>query len=273
MSRILSENKFKYAVLKGSFLIPFMYEPGIRTSNDIDILINKSDVSLLQELLKSEDFVQGYFRDGEIIPASRREIIDSLMNNGETIPFMKMINNELLTMDINFSLDFKADNKIVGDILTDCVDMVKDEINLKTLNPVDFIIHLCCHLYKEATTYDWVIRRRDLMLYKFSDINLFLHKYSDEKYLSLLADRIKQFNVEKECYYTFENSAIIYPQIRNIFKFNEFINDIKPDNLDFMKQIIYPREKRLFKYDMDFVDWFFCDNRIKALNEIKYEET
>ena len=48
---------------------------------------------------------------------------------------------------------------------------------------------------------------------------------------------------------------------------------LKPNNYNFMKQIIYPRKKRLFKYDMDFVDWFFCDNRIKALNQIKYEET
>lgn len=274
LSRILSAAEVEYALLKGAYLTPFLYSFGERTSNDIDILTNRENLSKIQQLLQDEGFIQGMLVSSKHVrPATRKEIIESRMNNGETIPFLKEIDGNWLEVDINLSLDFKptGNRQIVTDMLSSSICVSKDALQFNTLNHCDFLIHLCCHLYKEATTYDWVIRRRDLMLYKFSDINVFTHKHGNEKYFNIIAERIKLFGLERECYYTFENASIIYPSINKIEGFIKLKEEITPNNLAFMTQIVWPREKRLFQHSMKFVDWFFCDNRIAMLEEIPYE--
>lgn len=101
---------------------------------------------------------------------------------------------------------------------------------------------------------------------------MFICKYGTTEYFSILTEQIKKYGLEKECYYTFENASVIYPALNEIDDFLKVKESIKPEKLDLMKQIIYPREKKLFKYDMSFTDWFFCPDRISQLEEIPYEE-
>lgn len=274
-TEILSKVDINYALLKGAFLSTVLYAEGTRTSNDIDILVEGKDVGIIQNLLTENGFTQGKYNriQNEIIKASRREIVESRMNFGETIPFVKMVDGYPFEIDINFSVDFKPgdDRNIVKELLSDTVLVPLKNYRFNTLSMVNFIIHLCCHLYKEATTYDWVCSGRDLMLYKFSDINVFLHRYVDQKFFDDLVNRIQLFHVERECYYTFHNSAIIYPRLNNIDGFVIALEQIKPKNMDFMKQIIYPRERKLFEYNVDFMEWCHCPNRIALLEEVAYE--
>ncbi len=274
VNNILANAEFDYSLLKGSFLSTNLYKSGQRVSNDFDILISPESISRLQKLLIDNGFVQGGVNSSnEIVPATRREILESRLNFGQTVPFVKIIENSPLIIDINFSLDFKASaNNIVGEFLNDIVIATFENVRFKTLSPIKFLLHLACHLYKESTTYYWVARRRDLMLYKFCDIYMFINKFGTIEYFSDLIEQIKKYNFEKECYYTFENSSIIYPALNKIDGFLKVKESIKPENLDFMKQIVYPREKKLFKYDMSFTDWFFCPDRVSQLEEIPYEE-
>ena len=39
-----------------------------------------------------------------------------------------------------------------------------------------------------------------------------------------------------------------------------------------MNQIVFPSEKKLYQYNMGFIDWFFCDNRTKCLEEIENDK-
>ena len=276
LSPILQNADFPYALLKGAFLTLFLYPKGHRTSNDIDVLISNENVSTLQSLLLQNGFTQGHVSksSGEVVPASRKEIIESKMNYGETVPFIKLMEGYPLEVDINFSLDYKPskEKNIISEMLSKAIFVEKDGICFKTLNHKDFLIHLCCHLYKEATTYDWIKWRNDLMLYKFSDINVFLHEYGCEKFFLELDNRIKHFALEKECYYTFEISSTIYPDLNDVNGFARLKESIKPNDLQFMTQVIYPMEKKRFQYSMKFIDWFLCPNRIMELEEIPYEE-
>lgn len=274
LASVLSIANFDYSLLKGAFLSTNLYEPGQRVSNDFDLLISSSDLSKLQKLLINYGFVQGKVNFyNEIIPAERREILALRMNYGQTVPFVKNVENSPLIIDINFSLDFKAPvNNIVESFLNNTIFVNFEDVCFKTLEPVRFLLHLSCHLYKEATTYDWVAHRRDLMLYKFCDIYMFIHKYGTTEYFSALIKQIKKYGLEKECYYTFENASVIYPALNEIDGFSKVKESIKPERMDFMKQIIYPREKKLFKYEMSFTDWFFCPDRVSQLEEIPYEE-
>ena len=269
LSGLLSSCKFRYALLKGAFLTTQLYKKGHRTSNDIDILINKEDITELQELLKNNGFVQGKYDliNKVIVPASRKEIINSRMNYGETIPFLKLISGNLLEVDINFSVDYKPseDNSIVSELLNSIIKIPVGNTYFYTLDSTEFLIHLCCHLYKEATTYNWVKTQRDLMLYKFSDINVFLHKFASADFFEKLRLKIKELGLEKSCYYTFENSSVIYPNLNKIVGFEDFKNMIRPEDTGFMKEIVNPQEKCTLYYDMDFRDWFACENRAEKL--------
>ncbi|MCM1535224.1 MAG: nucleotidyltransferase family protein [Clostridium sp.] len=93
ISQIMKDVDFGYALLKGAFLNTCVYEKGMRTSNDIDILIEEENVSRCQDILTQNGFIQGEFvSETEIMPATRKDIIFAKLNFGETIPFVKMQN-------------------------------------------------------------------------------------------------------------------------------------------------------------------------------------
>lgn len=272
ISKILKDVKFKYALLKGAFLITKLYVQGMRTANDIDILIRQEDVDECQNILKDNGFVQGWYQKPfGIIYAHRKDIIQSRINNGETVPFVKLHNGKVITIDLNFSVDYKpeSENKVVCEFLSNTSYTNVDEAQFLTLDKVDFLIHLCCHLYKEATTYNWVLNNNDMKLYKFCDINFFLKKYLNEEFINKLSKRIIDLDLQKECYYALENTGTIYPSLFEKKIFYNVIESIKPHNTDFMKQIIWPSKKKIYKYDMTFEEWFMCDDKINNLIEVK----
>lgn len=268
LCEVLQHADFKYALLKGAYLNTLVYDAGMRTSNDIDILVAEEDISRCQCLLKEHGFVQGnYTEDEGIVEAARRDIIMSKMNYGETIPFVKLWEGEPLLIDLNFSIDFKpeSETEIVKKLLLCTEEAVFQNCRFSMLNQVDFLIHLCCHLYKEATTFDWVRRRSDLQLYKFSDLNVMIHTAFDSIYTGKLIDRIRLLELQKECYYALYYTGQIYGRVWENKSYREVLRKIKPGNTDFMKQIVDPAENRTYCFREDFVEWFALPDRPAAL--------
>jgi len=262
---------FDYAFLKGTWLSLELYSDCERTSKDFDILINSKDISKLQGILLSCGYIQGWASSDycSIVPATRRQIIESRLNYGETVPFVKLVGGISVSVDINFSVDFKPDegNGLVQKLLSRVEEYKNADFSFMTLSSVDFFIHLCCHLFKEATTYDWVVDRRDLELYKFNDISMFLQKKGDEKFFKELMIKVKEYGVENECYFSLKNTLYIFPKLETIKGVKEFLNEIEPNNLKFMKEIIYPRSQKVYFYSEEFLDWFMSNNRISLLQE------
>lgn len=265
-AEILNDFDFPYAVLKGARLV-YEYPDGLRTSNDLDILINQQDITDLSVRLKSAGYIQGYVRNGKAVPASRKDILSSRLNRGETVPFIKRISeNSFNEIDINFSIDYKAkqSSTAVRQLLEEIKPM---EIGrgqmLMTLSDADFIIHLCTHLYKEATTYKWVEMGRDLSIYKFSDIYLLLSKYLDKSLSEKLISRIYFCGLQKECYFAIYLTSVLFP-IENEY-LNLVLNAIRPENISYISEIIDPAEGKTYEYNMPFVDWLFCADRCAAL--------
>lgn len=268
---ILQNADFAYALLKGAYLLS-VYPEGLRTSNDLDILICQKDISKLEILLKSAGFQQGHIRNGEFAPASRAEILSSRMNRGETVPFIRQVllpGMDYLEIDINFSMDFKArqEKDTVAALLEKAEPWIETGgLRLSTLSPVDFLIHLCCHLYKEAVVYAWVEMERDLSLYKFADIYLLLDKWTDSKFYPGLAARIKQCGLERECYYallrTKELFGIESPALDGL------LAEIRPGSTRYLTEIIRPDQHKIYRYDEAFTEWLFISGRKGYLHEI-----
>lgn len=263
---------FPYAMLKGALLVQ-IYPKGLRTSNDLDILLDHKDITALSNILKDAGFSQGNIRNGDFVPATRSEIISSRMNRGETVPFIKKVNlpkMPYLELDINFSLDYKAigNSEEVDIFLEGRKPLIQNK--LFTLAPDDFLIHLCVHLFKEATVINWVEMGRDLSLYKFCDIYLFVDRYMNTQFSEEIKNAVFKYGLQKECYYAFYHTQKLF-DIQN-YNFDQLINSIKPKDVTFMNEIIVPRDEKVYTYKMNFEDWIFCSNRKGHLNGITNDE-
>lgn len=268
LGELLENNSCKYAMLKGAYLCK-LYPDGFRTSSDIDLLIHPKDVTKIGDVLSGSGFIQGNVRDGNFRAASRREIIESRMTRGEIVPYIKEVNlpgMRFLEVDINLSFDYKpSDPNLLIDIIgNSCVKELGD-LQVRTLRDDDFFVHLCSHLYKEATTLAWIEMMRDMTLYKYLDIYMMSYDL-DEKELDFLFNRAKQFGMEKIC-------AFAILQMSKLFDFNNtyaisISEKILKDDPEFIHKIVDPKGKKMYSYaEKDIVERFFSNNRKELLSE------
>lgn len=271
VSELLSDVKAKYAFLKGALLC-YIYPKGYRTSNDIDILVAPEDVSLIGEILLENGFIQGNIKNDVFIPATRKEIIESKMMRGETVPYIKKVDLpglKYVEIDINFSLDYKTnEDTILYEVLNNTVYKEIDDFRIKTLNDFDFIIHLCSHLYKEATTLPWIKMKRDMSLYKYCDIYMLLDSMTDvEK--NILYERSTNLGLDKILGF-----AII--QVSELFETEEdslYLLSKKSfaDDENFLHKVIAPSDKQILQYrEKNLINRFFENDRLSLL-EVIYE--
>ena len=270
LSSALEEHKTKYAMLKGAMLCGF-YPRGYRTSNDIDLLVAPENVSVIGQALSEAGFRQGHIRNGAFTPATRREIIDSKMNRGETIPYILEVDlpfMHYLEVDINFSLDYKNSNpSIIRQMLQRAIDYrITNDIRIRTLEQTDFFIHLCSHLYKEATTLPWVKMNRDLTLYKFCDIYLELCVFCNTD-IDKVFERAKELDIADICACVILWSEQLIPA-NNTYSVE--LSEAQLANNPALPNIVFdPAGKKQYRYtESDIRKRFFASNRKKLLTEV-----
>ncbi len=268
LSDVLSEYSGNIAMLKGAFLCAH-YPEGYRTSNDIDLLALPEDVTEIGEILTKAGFKQGNIRNDEFVHASRREIIESKMMRGETVPFIKEVDlpfMKYLEVDINFSLDYKpGDNAMLKNILENSCVIEQQETRIPTLSKEDFFIHLCAHLHKEATTLPWIEMHRDMTLYKYCDIYMLLSEMTDTDIEAVFA-RAKELGMEKICAYAILETVGLFDMENT--KAEQISKEIVSEESDFILQVIDPKEKgKLFYQTADVTERFFMTDRARDLKE------
>lgn len=269
LSLVFKDIPVRYALLKGAYLCS-LYPVGLRTSNDVDVLISKEHTGIVSDRLLAHGFKQGNIRNGVFVQATRAEIISSKMNRGETVPFILEMNKphmRYLEVDLNFSLDFQAKSGLetVDAMLNRTIpDIHTEKGSLYTLCSDDFVSHLCAHLYKEATTYPWVAMNRDLSLYKFSDLYLMCENHLID--WERLGQRVTELGLEKECYYSFRNLAVLYEIADEGME--KMLAGLSLEDTSFMQTIYRPENKMTYRHDMNYVDWFFHPNRVNQLKAV-----
>ena len=274
LSGILENCNCKVAMLKGAYLCNH-YPEGYRTSNDIDLLVSPKDVTEIGNLLIRAGFKQGNIRNGEFIPATRKEIIESKMMRGETIPYIKKVDlpfMKFFEIDINFSLDYKNNNSnVLADMLSKVRIKSENGISIPTLADPDFFIHLCAHLCKEATTLPWIEMHRDMTLYKYCDIYMLLSEMTDTQ-LQEIFSRATELGMERVCAYSILETMELF-DIDNTFAYEISCTALKDDQ-NFRLRVVSPKDKKVFMYQTtDATQRFFMESRADDLKEVdSYEK-
>lgn len=266
VSEILRSIGAPYALLKGAYLCSW-YPEGYRTSNDIDVMIKPGDVTLFSAALKNAGFEQGYIKGGKFVPATRQEIISSKMTRGETVPFIKRVDlpfMKYLEVDLNFSLDYKnSDTCVLNYMLDNSVVLPVKDFNIKTLDKLSFILHLCAHLYKEATTLPWIKMKRDMTLYKYLDIYALLNTLNSKEEESLIA-LAEKYNMVLEFCYCIKSVLALFPA-----RSEELEHYLSEHNCEALDIVIAPEEKKTYRYaESDPKKRFFNSNRASLLVEV-----
>lgn len=265
---ILFPYNYQYAMLKGAYLCRY-YPEGYRTSNDIDLLVLPQNVTEIGNALREAGFRQGNIRNGEFVPATRKEIIESKMMRGETVPYikeMRLPQMKYLEVDINFSLDYKNGDAQVIEVILDraCIKNVRG-MRVKTLDNYDFFIHLCSHLYKEASTLPWVEMMRDMTLYKYCDIYMLLNKMAEED-VRRIYDRALTLGIDKQCAFAVLQMAQLF-DIKSTYALGKAGLVLESDSV-FLHRVVSPEDKRSLIYTEKSVwERFFADNRKELLKE------
>lgn len=263
----------KVAMLKGAVLCAY-YPEGCRTSNDIDLLVHPYDVTMVGRALLSAGFCQGNIRDDVFFPASRRDIVESKMMRGETVPFVKAVNLpslQYIEVDINFSVDYKNNMpELVSDLLRRGVMRDVNGLTIPTLDTDDFFIHLCAHLYKEATTFPWIVMHRDMTLYKYCDIYMLLMEMTEED-IARVFMRARELDIDKVCAYAISETMSLF-DIDNAFV-SKIIKEFFGSDDSFLRRVISPNNSKILMYrTSDATKRFFMSDRTRNLiEEVKNE--
>ena len=274
MEQALSSCGCKYAMLKGAYLCK-AYPEGYRTSNDIDLLVHPNDVTKVGKALLTAGFKQGNVRNGNFEPATRKEIIESKMMRGETVPYIKEVNLpgiQFLEVDINFSLDYKpGDTDFLEEMMNNTLFVKLGDFRVRTLRADDFFVHLCSHLYKEATTLPWIEMMRDMTLYKYCDIYMLLED-KDKENIDFLFDRANKLGMEKVCAFAVLQMAELL-KFKNLYAV-EVAKKALENDVDFIHKVVAPKEKKEFIFtERNIFERFFANNRKTLLKEvIRYEK-
>ena len=265
---LLSGSKYKYAMLKGALLCS-LYPEGYRTSNDIDLLVCPEDVTQIGEVLKKAGFKQGNVRNGEFVPATRAEIIESRMTRGEVVPYIKEVDlpgMRFLEIDINFSLDYKPeDTQSLEKMLEETKVVQCGNNQIRTLQEEDFFVHLCSHLYKEATTLPWVQMMRDMTMYKYCDIYMLLHDASEE-WVRQLFIQARRHEMEAVCAFCVMHMSQLF-DFKNRYAITVAEKVMKFDPL-FIHAVFSPKEEKKYIFtEKNIAERFFADDRQSLLRE------
>lgn len=265
LSAQLNDCGVPYALLKGAYLCG-KYPIGCRTSNDIDVLICPEDVGKVSTKLRLSGCKQGYLKNGKFIEATRQQIIESKMTRGETVPFIKETRlpyMPYLEIDLNFSLDYKnSEASVVKEMLARTQRVQTGGTVVRTLGEADFFLHLCAHLYKEATTVPWIRMKRDMTFYKFCDVYMLVSDMTEETAREIVT-AADEHHLARELAYAV-NAVQEFFGVGNP-TFGEFLKTMPQDSLT---RVVAPAEKKMYRYtEPSVAKRFFAKDRMKLLEE------
>jgi len=263
------EAGLKVVPVKGSVLTPSVYgDYGIRTLNDLDFIIHLHDRSAVSDVLIKEGYQIGDYdwSSDEIITATNQEAVFWKMNAGNLHPHVKKIDNPFIKcvrVDFSYDVDLQK-NYTATKILLE--DTVLDELlgsPAYTLSPLDFLLHISIHLYKEASNVRWVELGAELSLIKFCDFREFLLSVSTQLDWEVVFERACELHAVTAMYYSLFFTNLLYQENHGT-EFFEYARDINIEEVDQFGKADYGSS---IKWNKTFMARFFSDSNEDELIE------
>ena len=268
LASTFKRNEVEFVPLKGAFLIPNIYKDyGSRTMNDLDILILPERIETVKKILSEAGYLQGDYDvlTGKVNPITRNKELLYKMKMNNLYAFKKKINNPIINF-IDIDVCFNIDLKIRDNMAERMLKRSRVEGDNTILKPCDFFMHLCSHLYKEATNAMWIQLEKDIALIKFCDVREFYLRYMNKKEVEkLLTTILVQDEYKKAIYYTMFYLRLLY----NDGYENYILNNIELNDKDFIYKFGENDYKdKDYYWKKDFINRVFSENNKDELPDI-----
>ncbi|PCL90079.1 nucleotidyltransferase family protein [Paenibacillus lautus] len=167
-------------VLKGVVLSQILYDdPFIRTSHDIDILIDEKNLYQVDQTLKEQGFVPACgksdvysvdYNDFEVLPYPILKTADS----HEYFSYIKMVESKMLIIEVQRCIHETISPERMEQFLRNEEDVWIEGIEVHTLDLVHTLLYLVESVHTDAGWY-----YRGPRLNKYLEIGLFIKKFED----------------------------------------------------------------------------------------------
>lgn len=267
----LEDNNIKIVPVKGAYMIDNIYKSrAIRTTNDIDALVQKKDISKLNLIMKelgyscdkydelSKSFVK---RSG-----SERMLYKTKMYN--LLPYVKIVKQPIemkVIFDFSHSLDFSLNTEPVQEM----IDASYLENNVRKTLPEYYFIHMCCHHYREASHVEWMKIGKDLNFIKFCDVREYILHKMDDISLTKAIEFAKKYHLEEPVYFVLYYLDILYGDGYE----KEWMERLVIENDSFVHTFGDDSNEKKYVRKKEFWDSFFDNNNSdEIMNKPKYDE-
>lgn len=203
MKKIFLElEKFQYALIKGEALSLQAYnKTGMRHSGDIDILINKRDITKVKSLFYSHGFEEGNNKTRE---EKRKEDILSLVGSHQVVPLKKDFPFGKIEIDLNFDIfwgQYKGKRIEISELLSHVNSCSIYGCDVKVLEPLYSLIQLVLHHYKEMNSIYHITMfntiKKDMLL----DVYYLIKNNEEIITPNLLSKICEDYNIKKYAFY------------------------------------------------------------------------
>ena len=238
IDRLLKENDIEILCAKGAFLIHNLYNIHSRSVSDMDVFARESDLKRITRVLTENGYqFSNKFDWSElaIIPMSRKQELFWQLESHNLPPLSKKSDNPFLgafNIDVSTKFFLKTDRYSfdIDGLFSRADTFSLNDSTLNVLCKEDFLIHLCCHLFREAKSDACMHIGQDLNLIKFCDINEFINRFEDGIDWDLFVQIIKDNGIAEPVYFSLYYTKLIY----NNDSIDEILQRIEPENMDFL---------------------------------------
>lgn len=209
---------FQYAIIKGEPLSILLYgEEGRRISSDIDFLVERSNVSRLEEILVKHGF---HTSDS----ASKRvNRVLSMSGSHQIASYCKKVLGIDIVIDINFDVfwgEYTGRRIDTTFLLNNVKKITAYGVDVFTLNSVFSCIQLVLHHYKEMNSLYHLLNGKGITYKKMQDIHdMFKKIQNDEELTRDLVNTVYEYKLEEFFYYILIYTKEIYPESDHLMKF------------------------------------------------------
>ncbi|GFN32226.1 nucleotidyltransferase family protein [Paenibacillus xylaniclasticus] len=271
--RLIQDRGITALLLKGAVLRHTVYpSPGLRFSNDTDLLVQEKDLQSICKLLVELGFIQGFFsyKTG-VEPAKRQEVITKRMVTHEVVPFLKEVHHpmcKVVQVDINFDIFNRAKRMRTGfDTAALFESVIPSSSVLASLRHEYNILQLSSHLYQDAAMVQGIRAHKDMELIKYVDIYEYIRKFGSSIDWDWLRSEIVQAGLQSVVFYALYHMEYLLGSIVPA----SFMNSIAPDDKAYLDYYGVEEEKPI-RWKKTFLERMFDSRRKLELLDVDKKE-